>query len=305
MASADEPASAQGPSRQSTSGADLREYTIRPLLWEELPLTKELRLEIGFVTGTHHLETLWKTDPGSIYGAITDDGELYGVCAVPFVGTDMAYLALLGVVAKWRRRGIGKRLLDDSLQHVGSQNMFLHCLPTQVRLFRDKHNLQLYGRELRSLGPGKPNLSALVQSVLGVKVEAVGEETLPMVVRYDERVFGCCRQKYVELSLAEADVCAAVARRGSKRVCGYGFSSGDIYGNRIVRGIFADSEEIAEALMAYVLQDASVATVIVHMKDAEEAYFEKNIGLKRSSDIKTLFRWPFRGGDFTKIYAIG
>ncbi|KAL3245472.1 hypothetical protein MRX96_046924 [Rhipicephalus microplus] len=215
----------------------------------------------------------------------------------------MAYLALLGVVAKWRRRGIGKRLLEESLRHVGTQNMFLHCLPTQVRLFRDKHNLQLYGRELKSLGPGKPNVSELVRTVLGVKVEVVGKETLPMVVGYDERVFGCSRQKYVELALAEADVCAAVARRGSTRVCGYGFSSGDIYGNRIVRGIFADSEEIAEALMAYVLQDATVATVIVHMKDAEETYFEKKIGLKRSSDIKTLFRWPFRGGDFTRIYA--
>ncbi|KAL3214052.1 hypothetical protein MRX96_035027 [Rhipicephalus microplus] len=303
MASVDEPPSAQDHNKPSTSGTDLREYTIRPLLWEELPLTKELRLEIGFVTGTHHLETLWKTDPGSVYGAITDDGELYGVCAVPFVGVDMAYLALLGVVAKWRRRGIGKRLLEESLRHVGTQNMFLHCLPTQVRLFRDKHNLQLYGRELKSLGPGKPNVSELVRTVLGVKVEAVGEETLPMVVGYDERVFGCSRQKYVELALAEADVCAAVARRGSRRVCGYGFSSGDVYGNRVVRGIFADSEEIAEALMAYVLQDATVATVIVHMKDSEDTYFEKKIGLKRSSDIKTLFRWPFRGGDFTRIYA--
>ncbi|KAH7965310.1 hypothetical protein HPB49_006051 [Dermacentor silvarum] len=133
MSGTDDPV--PGTSKPSTS-TDLREYTIRPLLWEELPLTKELRLEIGFVTGTHHLETLWKTDPGSIYGAITDDGELYGVCAVPFIGVDMAYLALLGVVAKWRRRGIGKRLLDESLRHVGSQNVYLHCLPSQVRLFR-------------------------------------------------------------------------------------------------------------------------------------------------------------------------
>ncbi|KAH6939706.1 hypothetical protein HPB50_020942 [Hyalomma asiaticum] len=321
MSSTDKPKPAVDTSKFSTSG-ELREYTIRPLLWEELPLTKELRLEIGFVTGTHHLETFWKTDPGSIFGAITDDGELYGVCAVPFVGLDMAYLALLGVAAKWRRRGIGKRLLDESLRHVGTQNIYLHCLPSQRRRQQrrrveaavvakyavaegDKHNLQLYSRELKSLGPGKPNVSALVQSVPGVVVEAVGEETLPMVVRYDERVFGCPRQKFVELSLAEADVRTAVARRGSKRVCGYGFSSGDIYGNRIVRGIFADSEDIAEALMASVLQDAPLVTVVVQMRDAEEAYFEKKIGLKRCSDIKTLFRWPFRDADFTKIYALG
>ncbi|XP_065285948.1 uncharacterized protein [Dermacentor albipictus] len=302
MSSANDPEPVASTSKSSASTGP-REYTIRPLLWEELPLTKELRREIGFVTGTHHLETLWKTDPGSIYGAITDDGELYGVCAVPFVGTDMAYLALLGVVAKWRRRGIGKRLLDESLRHVGSQNIYLHCLPSQVRLFRDKHNFQMYARELRSLGPGKPNVSALVQTVPGIVVEAVGEETLPMVVRYDERVFGCSRQKFVELCLAEADVHTAVARRGAKTVCGYGFSTGDIYGKRIVRGIFADSEEIAEALLASVLQDAPCVTAVVKMRDAEEVYFEK-IGLKRCSDIKTLFRWPFRGGDFMKIYAI-
>ncbi|XP_050043531.1 uncharacterized protein [Dermacentor andersoni] len=304
MSSPNDPHPVASTSKSSTSTGP-REYTIRPLLWEELPLTKELRLEIGFVTGTHHLETLWKTDPGSIYGAITDDGELYGVCAVPFVGTDMAYLALLGVVAKWRRQGIGKRLLDEALRHVGSQNMYLHCLPSQVRLFRDKHNFQMYARELKSLGPGKPNVSALVQTVPGIVVEAVGEETLPMVVRYDERVFGCSRQKFVELSLAEVDAHTAVARRGSKTVCGYGFSTGDIYGNRIVRGIFADSEDIAEALLASVLQDAQCVTAIVKMLDAEEVYFERKIGLKRCSDIKTLFRWPFRGGDFTKIYAIG
>ncbi|XP_077512268.1 uncharacterized protein LOC144123290 [Amblyomma americanum] len=288
---------------RAMSSTDLKEYTIRPLLWEELPLTKELRLEIGFIIGTHQLETLWKVDPGSIFGAITDSGELYGVCAVPFVGTDMAYLALLGVTARWRRRGIGKRLLDAAMDHVGTHNIYLHCLPAQVPLFRDRHKLQVYIREFRCLGPGEPKTSELLQSVAGVDVESISKEMLPLVVAYDERVLGCCRQKLLELETAEPDACTALARRGAKRVCGYGFATSDIYGGRIVRGIFADSEDVAEALLAHLLRDASRVIIFVQMRDTEDAYFEKKLGLKVSSTIKTLFRWPSRNGDFTKIYA--
>ncbi|XP_077554573.1 uncharacterized protein LOC144169347 [Haemaphysalis longicornis] len=285
------------------SNTDIKQYTIRPLLWEELPLTKELRLEIGFVIGTHQLETLWKTDPGSVYGAITDDGELYGVCAIPFVGTDLAQLALLGVVNKCRHQGMGKELLKIALDHVGTHNLYLHCLPAQVPMFKEGNNLQLYTREIKSLGPGVPKLANLVRTLPEIEVVPVSEKLMPLVVRYDERVHGSCRQKLLELALKEPDVETAVACRGSKSVLGYGFMTTSIYGNHVVRGICADSEEIAELILGSLARDAPTLTILVHMRDNEEAYFEKKIGLEVSTTIKTLFRWPSRDADFSKIYA--
>lgn len=285
------------------SNTDIRQYTIRPLLWEELPLTKDLRLEIGFVIGTHQLETLWKTDPGSIYGAITDDGELYGVCAIPFVGTDLAQLALLGVVAKCRRQGMGRKLLKTAMEHVGTHNLYLHCLPAQVAMFKEGNSLQLYTRELKSLGPGVPQLRKLVQTLPEVEVVPVNEKLMPLVVRYDERVHGSCRQKLLELALTEHGAETAVACRGSKTVLGYGFMTTSIYNNHVVRGICADSEEIAELILGFLARDAPTITVFVHMRDNEEACFEKKIGLKVCATIKTLFRWPMRDADFSKIYA--
>lgn len=63
-------------------------------------------------------------------------GELYGICAIPFVGTDMAYLCILGVTAEFRRQGIGKRLMQAAMNHVGDHNVYLHCLPDQAQFFR-------------------------------------------------------------------------------------------------------------------------------------------------------------------------
>lgn len=285
------------------SNTDIKQYTIRPLLWEELPLTKDLRLEIGFVIGTRQLETLWKTDPGSIYGAITDDGELYGVCAIPFVGTDVAKLALLGVVAKCRRQGMGKKLINTAMEHVGTHNLYLHCLPAQMQMFKERCNLQQYFRAIKSLGPGVPQLAKLVKTLPGVEVVPVSETLIPLVVRYDEQVFGCCRQKFLELALTEADAETAVARKGSKSVVGYGFMTTSIYGNHVVRGICAESEEIAELILASLARDAPKLTIFAQMRDSEETYFEKKIGLKVSATINTLFRWPMRDANFSKIYA--
>lgn len=285
------------------SNTDIKQYTIRPLLWEELPLTKDLRLEIGFVIGTRQLETLWKTDPGSVFGAITDDGELYGVCAIPFVGTDVAQLVLLGVVAKCRRQGMGKKLLKTSMEHVGTHNLYLHCLPAQVQMFRERCNVQLYFREIKSLGPGVPQVAKLVKMLPGIEVVPVSETLMPLVVRYDEHVHGCRRQKFLELALKEADAETAVACKGSKTVVGYGFMTTSIYDSHVVRGICADSEEIAELILSSLASEAPKLTIFTQMRDSEETYFEKKIGLKVSATIKTLFRWPIQDANFSKIYA--
>ncbi|KAG0423693.1 hypothetical protein HPB47_000538, partial [Ixodes persulcatus] len=187
-------------SRCPMTSTELKSYTVRPLLWEELPLTKPLRIENGVLMGTHELETCWKVDPGSIYGAITEDGELYGACAVPFVGTDIAYLCLMGVAAPYRRRGIATKLMETAMQHVGTHNIYTHCIPEQVHFFRDRWNFQIYIRELKSLGPGVPKTSKLTQAVSGVQVQELTPQILPLVVKYDEFVFGACRKKFVETS---------------------------------------------------------------------------------------------------------
>ncbi|CAN8021433.1 unnamed protein product, partial [Ixodes persulcatus] len=65
-----------------------------------------------------------------------DMSRLYGACAVPFVGTDIAYLCLMGVAAPYRRRGIATKLMETAMQHVGTHNIYTHCIPEQVHFFR-------------------------------------------------------------------------------------------------------------------------------------------------------------------------
>ncbi|XP_040358580.2 uncharacterized protein LOC121047422 [Ixodes scapularis] len=288
------------------TSTELKSYTVRPLLWEELPLTKPLRIENGVLMGTHQLETYWKVDPGSIYGAITEDGELYGACAVPFVGTDIAYLCLMGVAAPYRRRGIATKLMETAMQHVGTHNIYTHCIPEQVHFFRDRWNFQIYIRELKSLGPGVPKTSKLTQAVSGVQVQELTPQILPLVVKYDEFVFGTCRKKFVETSTGERDARTVVACRGLSRVCGYAILTTTMTGHAVVRGIYADAEDIAELLLVNLLRDSpysSTITIIVQMRNSEELYFEQKIGLQRTNDFKTLFRWPMKNGDLTKVYA--
>ncbi|CAN7996898.1 unnamed protein product [Ixodes hexagonus] len=231
---------------------------------------------------------------------------LYGACAVPFVGTDIAYLCLLGVTAQYRKRGIGTKLMESAMQHVGTHNVFLHCTPEQVHFFRDRWNFQLYIRELKSLGPGVPKTSKLAQAVPGVQAVELTPELLPLVVKYDEFVFGACRKKFVEASTSERDARTLVACRGPRRVCGYAFLTTNVTGHAIVRGIYADAEDIAELLLFSLLRDSpysSTVSMVVQMKNSEELYFEQKTDLKRTNDIKTLFRWPIKNGDLTKIYT--
>lgn len=104
----------------------------------------------------------------------------------------------------------------------------------------------------------------------------------------------------------EQDAKTAIACRGPSRVCGYGFLTTDLLGRTLIRAILADSDDIAEAVLSTLLRESThsgIITVLVQMKNSEEMYFEKKLGLSKATDIKTLFRWPIKNSDLTKVYA--
>ncbi|XP_064454826.1 uncharacterized protein LOC135366107 [Ornithodoros turicata] len=284
-------------------------FTVRPLLWEELSLLDPVRKDFGFVTGLHQLETLWKTDPGGIFGAITETGELFGACVAPVVGTDTHYLSMIAVLPQYRKCGIGKKLMESTMVYAEKRNVYLFCPPNQVPFYRDKWKFQLYYRSLHVLTPGVPDVTQLKLVHSGVTINSFSADLLPLIIKYDESVFGVSRKKLVELELSEPEGTIAVATHNPLKVCGYGFITGDIYGRCIVRSVFADSQDIAELILGWLLRECSQVqttgvSIILRPSTEEDTYFQKKLKMTKAADLKCLFRWPLPQGDFTKIFVL-
>lgn len=86
------------------------------------------------------------TAPGvtTIIAVARDPGEVVGFAQVFGDGVFQAHLGLLAVDEKWRRRGIGRRLVEEAFARLGADRMDLTSSDEGLSFYRSlKHREQV------------------------------------------------------------------------------------------------------------------------------------------------------------------
>ncbi len=90
------------------------------------------------------------TAPGVIVAVAVEDGDVLGVGELLIDGQVTAFLALLVVAERARRRGIGRQLVDDLFDRSGMQRMDLLAEEGSIPFYeslphKTKPGYRLYG----------------------------------------------------------------------------------------------------------------------------------------------------------------
>ncbi|GIY76144.1 n-acetyltransferase domain-containing protein [Caerostris darwini] len=128
-------------------------YTVRVMTKEDVPQTLDVWKATGMQGGTHCLYTWLEVDKEAFHIAVLDSGEVIGVCGAVIHTPNFAFVGIYAVLEKYRGYGIGKKVWDACMEHVGSRNAALNAVPDKLILIPDKlilypHKLILYPDKL-------------------------------------------------------------------------------------------------------------------------------------------------------------
>ncbi len=85
------------------------------------------------------------TAPGVVCVVALEDGDVAGFAQLLTDGEIQAYLALVAVTPAARRRGVGKRLVEEAFDRSGAQRLDLLSLDESKGFYRSFRNRELAG----------------------------------------------------------------------------------------------------------------------------------------------------------------
>jgi Acetyltransferase (GNAT) domain len=179
------------------------------------------------------------------YGAEDDEGALVGTAVLNRFDGVLATIAMMVVAPQMQRQGLGRRLMDAALSHVGDEVVYLYATDMGRPLY-DKLGFVLDGTATERL-----------EGAVGIRSEAydglrpMRAADFPGVHALDAQAQGASRGPLLEALSSLAERAVVVERDGD--VAGFGLAS-LVDGTRLIGPVVAeeaaDAHAIASALAA-------------------------------------------------------
>ena len=184
-------------------------------------------------------EAKWRTmiDLGNAYG-VHVDGHLEGTVVLTRFGTTLASVAMMVVSPEHGRRGLGRALMERTLDDAGDVTVLLYAsdmgqsLYSRLGFVEAGVSVRLDG-QVRATMPTYPGLRPM------------RPDDLPLVFALDEEAQGAPRARLLELLFREADRAFVVQRDGV--VVGFGLSS-VVLSYRVSSPIVARDDDTARVI---------------------------------------------------------
>jgi len=165
------------------------DYLFRPIRLEDVPQWLHLKERIGWSQTEFELETIARLFPDTTV-SVWDQGKMIGSGAAVRYGGEMATLTMVLVDEDYRRRGIGKRIVNELLQKLADcPTIKLHSTNTGKKLYEsigfeyDYAISRWIKDDTIFVGP-KPDLS---------EVTPVSAADLPEIYEFDRTIVGVDR----------------------------------------------------------------------------------------------------------------
>ncbi|GFU33810.1 n-acetyltransferase domain-containing protein [Nephila pilipes] len=284
-------------------------YTVRLMTKEDVPQTLEVWRSTGMQEGTHCLYTWLEVDKEAFNVAVTDSGEIIGVCCAVIHHPNFAFVGVYAVLEKYRGYGVGKKVWDACMKHIGTINVALNAVPGKLELYRDKGGFPIVESRWTCVvnETEEPiNHEALSNEVPdGIDIVPFQESHLLAIFEYDFALIGYDRKLAVELNCKEFDSKTFVAIKGDNCV-GFGTIKRSCHNVGQVGPLYADDPAVAEVMLRKLIEshtDVKGFAMMTISSNAPANDFIKKIGCPTTEECPRLYKKEKVEVDTDKVFA--
>ncbi|GIY76146.1 n-acetyltransferase domain-containing protein [Caerostris darwini] len=284
-------------------------YTVRVMTKEDVPQTLDVWKATGMQEGTHCLYTWLEVDKEAFHVAVLDSGEVIGVCSAVIHNPNFVFVGIYAVLEKYRGYGIGKKVWDACMEHIGSRNAALNAVPDKLVLYRDRGGFPIVETAWTCVvneTENPVNHEALSDQIPdGIVLEPFQESHLPSMFEYDLALMGYERRKALELNCKEFGSKTLVAHKDGKCV-GFGTIKRSCTNFGQVGPLYADDPAVAEVLLRRLIASHTEVKGFAMMTCSSNVAaneFIKKIGCPTTEECPRLYRKEKLEVDKNKVFA--
>ncbi|CAG2170741.1 unnamed protein product [Oppiella nova] len=287
-------------------------YVIRNIRLSDCDEVRDIWRSVNFGIVKYANEVMINLDPNGIFVVEdTDSGKLLGYVAAVNLSDDLAFIGGYCVRPDYRGHGIGQKLWNTGMAHMGDRNVGLFAFTVKMfEIYRDHHNFKCIPDRYLHHFRGQFNPCAdIINEMAGISVVAITDANVSAVVEYDKAICGLDRRVMISGFAKTPGDISLVAVNERNEVLGYSFLLQTVNDEIMTfEPLYANDPQIAELLGNKCCQliPANKTTDIYckcwnfHHKSHE---FAKRLGLKVVRDQLTSFTKEIVNGDLDKITA--
>ncbi|XP_054706846.1 uncharacterized protein LOC129216654 [Uloborus diversus] len=235
--------------------------------------------------------------------------EVLAVCCSVVHHEDLAFLGIYAVRKKYRGLGLGLKVWNACLEHIGDRNAALNAVPGKLELYRDRGGFPVVENDFVNLvneteeSVHVENLSDSVPS--GVDIQPYQAAHLPLMLKFDFNLIGYKRDLAIRLNCEETDSHTFVAFKDGACV-GFGTIKMSCQEVGQVGPLYADDSAVAEPLLKKLIlslpqaKGFAMMTISTNHKANE---FIKLLGCPMTEECPRLYKKYALKVDTNKVFA--
>ena len=280
--------------------ASLPPPAIRHLTPNDLGECMELTVTVGWNQLREDWETILSLRPDGCFAACLD-GRIVGTATTTAYGDAFGWIGMVIVHPEYRRRGIGRALLEECIASLG------HC--AAARLDATPNGKQLYDGlgfvDEYLFGRYVAARPAIPPPTAGPAPVPMAEADLPEVVAFDRPAFGTDRSAVLSAWLRRTPDCALVARDGG-RIVGYCMGRPGL-NYATIGPVVARDEGVARALVGVALARIGPRPVVLDAFEHSPDFLEwlGELGFAKQRPFIRMYRGiNSHPGETGRVFAV-
>lgn len=234
----------------------MSEFTIRPMLADELKIAIDWAAREGWNPGLNDAELFYLADPNGFFvGEL--NGEIVAVGSAVAYDETYAFCGLYIVAPEHRGKGYGLTLTKHRLAYCGDRNVGIDGVLENVKIYKRIGYVPYYqNKRFQKLANATTRSAQVVE---------VTKEHIPDILTYDKPCFGTAREQFLAAWLSQPQgksVCflqnGEIKGYAVRRKCQEGYKVGPL---------FADSPDIALSLFQALQLDIQGEQIILDVPE--------------------------------------
>ncbi|AKB81329.1 GCN5-related N-acetyltransferase [Methanosarcina barkeri 3] len=245
------------------SHREIKRLKIRKMKRDETEFAIQMAAGEGWNPGIHDREIFYDTDPDGFFIAEVDEKPVGCVSAVAY-DDSFGFFGFYVVKPEFRKKGIGTKLTEKSLEHLGNRNIGLDGVLENEKKYQELMKFKSFYSNLRFEGRGGGEVPDGLAKISDVPFESLLE--------YDREMFPAPRPAFLKNWIKQPDSYAFAAVEAGKlkgygviRKCQNGYKIGPLFADDSIT-----AEKIFLALKASVPDEAIYLDVPEPNKKAME-----------------------------------
>jgi hypothetical protein len=245
------------------------------------------------------------------------------MCAGVFVDPETAFIGLYAVRPEYQGLGIGIRMWQEVMDHVGERNAGLYAVADHIHTYRDLAGFRVEDSIRMIVYESDCILTTddLVKAIGNVVVTEITEQFFDRVADYDHRVTHVDRRQLLRLIVDQKDTLSLVAFETSlsrpggqeetevRKVLGYLCIRVNNIGKAMAGPLYAENDAVAELLVSEAIKKFPIASqkgILFMTFDCSPGGIRiaEKLKLDYIEHLPRFFTRKIPVADFDRIYCI-